>query len=519
MLGYRAKDSVLSVSAVGAVLVCACSLDWDALDPRLGETSGTAGVEPAAGGGSGVSGSTPIAGAAGMPVAGGTGATTGSAVAAGAGGVGAAAGSPAAAGQAGDGTVPTGGVAGAAAAGGQAGAGTVPTGGVAGAAAAGGQAGDGTVPTGGVAGAAAAGGQAGDGTVPTGGVAGAAAAGGQAGDGGAAGANDAAPACVVIDYVAGTGTLSEHQVKFELDTQTLIETGAMQPDCADLRVRFGAGGGTELPLWIAEHSCNSPATEVWVRVPQIPGGGTVVVELWWGDPTAPSVADGELVFEFFDGFEGAALDSARWQVHGSGSVTVAEGVLASVGDVMLQTQANVMASGTRVLGVRIKAESVAHTDVELGAGDVSGLAGSGTWAFDRQWDGVTFLSYDDTLYVVDGPPGSSCNSPTIDPRVMRVGPAWVDTPTTAPATFLTAEFGYQTASTGTQAWLETSRALRLEGTSADACELPSQLPALIGPDHESDSHTPTQELDYVYVRRHAAVQPTASLPECSAVSP
>jgi hypothetical protein len=214
MLGYRAKDSVLSVSAVGALLVCACSLDWDALDPRLGETSGTAGVEPAAGGGSGVSGSTPIAGAAGMPVAGGTGATTGSAVAAGAGGVGAAAGSPAAAGQAGDGTV------------------------------------------------------------PTGGVAGAAAAGGQAGDGGAAGANDAAPACVVIDYVAGTGTLSEHQVKFELDTQTLIETGAMQPDCADLRVRFGAGGGTELPLWIAEHSCNSPATEVWVRVPQIPGGGS-----------------------------------------------------------------------------------------------------------------------------------------------------------------------------------------------------------------------------------------------------
>jgi hypothetical protein len=375
------------------------------------------------------------------------------------------------------------------------------------------------VPTGGVAGAAAAGGQAGAGTVPAGGVAGAAGAGGRAGDGGAAGANDTAPACVVIDYVAGTGTLSEHQVKFELDTQTLIESGAMQPDCADLRVRFGAGGGTELPLWIAEHSCNSPATEVWVRVPEIAGGGTVVVELWWGDPTAPGVADGELVFEFFDGFEGAALDSARWQVHGSGSVTVAEGVLASVGDVMLQTQANVMASATRVLGVRIKAESVAHTDVELGAGDVSGLAASGTWAFGRQWDGVTFLSYTDTLYVVDGPSGSSCDSPTIAPAAMRVGPPWVDTPDTAPATFLTAEFGYETASTGTQAWLETSRALRLEGTSADACELPSQLPALIGPDHESDSHTPTQELDYVYVRRHAAVQPTASLAECSAVSP
>ena len=203
----------------------------------------------------------------------------------------------------------------------------------------------------------------------------------------------------------------------------------------------------------------------------------------------------------------------------SGSVTVAEDVLASVGDVLLQTQANVMASGTRVLGVRIKAEGVIDTDVELGAGDVSGLPRTGTWAFGREWDGVTFLSFNDTLYVVDGPPGSSCSNPTIDPPEMRVGPPWVDTPNTAPATFLTAEFGYQTASTGTEAWLETSRDLRLEGTSVDACELPSQLPALIGLDHQSGSHTPTQELNYVYVRQHAALQPTVSLADCSAVSP
>jgi hypothetical protein len=474
MRGHRAKNRVWSVSAAGAFLVCACSMDWDALDPRLGETSGTAGAEPAATGGQGVSGSTPIGGAAGAPAAGGTGATTG-----GEGGVGAAAGSGEVAGQAGEGTVPTGGVAGAAAAGGQAGAGTV----------------------------------------PTGGVAGAAAAGGQGGDGGAAGANDTAPACVVIDYGAGTSTLSAHQVKFELDTQTLIASGAMQPDCADLRVRLGAGGGTELPLWIAEYSCDSPTTEVWVRVPQISGGGTEVLELWWGDPTATSVADGEAVFEFFDGFDGAAVDPARWQVHGAGSFSVADGVLTSVGDVLLQTQANVMASDTRVLGVRIRAEGLLDTDVELGAGEVTGLAGSGTWAFGREWDGVTLLSYDETLYVVDGPSGSSCDSPTVDLEGMSVGAAWADTTTTAPATFLTAEFGYQTASTGTQAWLETSRALRVEGTTADACELPSQLPALIGLDHQDDAQSPTQELDYVYVRQYAALEPTVSLADCSAVSP
>jgi len=186
------------------------------------------------------------------------------------------------------------------------------------------------------------------------------------------------------------------------------------------------------------------------------------------------VADGELVFEFFDGFDGAAIDTARWQVHGAGSTSVADGVLTSVDDVMLQSQAVVMTSGARVLGVRIKAEGRIYTDVELGAGVVSDLPGAGTWAFDREWDGVTFLSYEDTLYVVNGPTGSSCDSPTLDPDAMRVGAAWADTPDTAPATFLTAEFGYETATTGTQAWLETSRGLRLDGTSADACELPSQ---------------------------------------------
>ena len=457
-----------------------------------------------------------------MPPAGGTGATAGSAAAAGQAGsgtvpTGGVAGAAAAGGEAGVGTVPTGGVAGAAGAGGQSGEGTVPAGGVAGAAGAGGQAGAGAAPTGGVAGAA--GGQAGEGAVPTGGVAGAAAAGGQAGSGGAGGASDSAPACVVIDYAAGTGTLSDYQVKFELDTEALIASGAMQPDCADLRVRLGAGGGTELPLWIAEYSCDTPTTEVWVRVPQIAGGETVVVELWWGDPTATSVADGEAVFEFFDGFEGTALDSTRWQVHGAGSYSVADGVLTSVDDVLLQTQTNVMATGTRVLGVRIRAEGLLDTDVELGAGEVTGLARRGTWAFDREWDGVTLLSYEDTLYVVDGPSGSSCDSPTPDLPEMTVGAAWADTTATAPATFLTAEFGYETASTGTQAWLETSRALRVEGTTADACELPSQLPALIGLDHQNDSNSPTQEVDYVYVRQYAALEPTVSVAECSAVRP
>jgi hypothetical protein len=98
--------------------------------------------------------------------------------------------------------------------------------------------------------------------------------------------------------------LEDFQVSFVIDTATLITAGKMQSNCSDIRVTDWSGN--LLPHWVEENNpgCNNASTRVWVKVPNVyKGTNATTIFVYYGNAGASSVENGNLVFEFFDGFD------------------------------------------------------------------------------------------------------------------------------------------------------------------------------------------------------------------------
>jgi len=76
-------------------------------------------------------------------------------------------------------------------------------------------------------------------------------------------------------------------------------------------IRFALANGTLLNYWV-EEKVDSDYAFVWVRIPKIPASGTIDVYLYYGNPNATSVSNGEATFLLFDDFDGTALDTSKW---------------------------------------------------------------------------------------------------------------------------------------------------------------------------------------------------------------
>lgn len=117
---------------------------------------------------------------------------------------------------------------------------------------------------------------------------------------------------------------TDFQVGITVNTSSLISAGKMQSDCDD--IRFVGEDGTVLPYWIEENNpgCNNSATMIWVKVPSIPTSG-INIYLYYGNSSTTGQSSGSSVFPFFDDFNGAALDTAKWT--GTGTNVVSAGLL------------------------------------------------------------------------------------------------------------------------------------------------------------------------------------------------
>ncbi len=86
----------------------------------------------------------------------------------------------------------------------------------------------------------------------------------------------------------------------------------MKPDFSDLR--FTNPDNTVLTYWVQETGSNYAV--VWVKVPSIPTTGTQVY-LYYGNPSAPSLSNGDATFSFYDDFNTLnptvwSADSGSW---------------------------------------------------------------------------------------------------------------------------------------------------------------------------------------------------------------
>ena len=105
--------------------------------------------------------------------------------------------------------------------------------------------------------------------------------------------------------------LNEHQVCINLNSSNFDFFHA-QPDGRD--IRFFDNENNPLSYWIEEWDVANERARIWVKVPSIPANGTTEIYCYYGNSEITDASDGEAVFEFFDDFEGDALDTNKWTI-------------------------------------------------------------------------------------------------------------------------------------------------------------------------------------------------------------
>jgi hypothetical protein len=116
-------------------------------------------------------------------------------------------------------------------------------------------------------------------------------------------------------------TLTDYQVLVELSGDD-FPTEA-QTDGDD--IRFIDASDTELSYWIEEFDYPGNHAKIWVNVPSILASGETKLKMYYGNPSASAVSDGDATFLFFDDFEGTSLDTSKWDAETTdGYISVAD---------------------------------------------------------------------------------------------------------------------------------------------------------------------------------------------------
>ncbi len=306
--------------------------------------------------------------------------------------------------------------------------------------------------------------------------------------------------------VADAIDLTDFQVRVQIDTATEIAAGRMQASCADIRVYAGNGctAGTPVNFWVADGTCNSAKTDVWLGLPSIAAGSTTSFAIYWGDSGASSASNGSAVFPiFFDDFNDGSIDLTKWNLYNAGILSESGGLLTTAGGASaLWTKEKVMAQGATVFGVRTNAQAAGGADIEYGAATLISPSGGAIHWGSRVWTGVLFMAYDYSLAFVGNGGGGTCLNQSPVPNTK-----WTNNP--GDNTFFLTEFFYEwSGETQTQFGIYDKFGAKRQVTMGNAsCRPAATESAYYQFDHSSDSPNPSSSLDYAYVRKYARVDP------------
>ena len=113
-----------------------------------------------------------------------------------------------------------------------------------------------------------------------------------------------------FDPTATTTThdLYDYQVRIDVDYDLSMKT-----DFSDLRFT-DSDGTTLISYWVQTYTASTSAI-AWVKVPTIPASSTKWIWMYYGNPVANSISNGETTFELFDDFN--ILNASKWSANGS----------------------------------------------------------------------------------------------------------------------------------------------------------------------------------------------------------
>lgn len=311
----------------------------------------------------------------------------------------------------------------------------------------------------------------------------------------------------IAHTAAGAATLTDFQVRVVLNTATEIAAGRMKADCSDLRVYTGNGCviGTPVNFWVADGTCNTTTTNVWLGLPLVRAGSTTSFTLYWGNPTAVTASNGTAVFPiFFDDFNGPAIDTTKWNLHHASILSQSGGRLTTSGGASaLWTKAKVMKAGETVFGVRTNAQAASGADIEYGAATLlAPLSGVGDihWST-RTYSGVLYMAYDVSLAFV----GRQSSAGTC--QNVSAGTKWTNNP--GDTTFFQTEFFYEILSSSSTRFgiYDKFGAKRQTTMGFGGCMPNATESAYWQFDHSDGLPNPSSSLDYAYVRKYANPDP------------
>ena len=118
---------------------------------------------------------------------------------------------------------------------------------------------------------------------------------------------------IEITSDASNNAYAEFQVAVDVPTAALVAAGKAKYNGDDFRFKDAAGNN--LSYWFDPLDYDQLSTRFWVKVPTLPVGSTTIY-MYYGNPSAAGVANGEATFNLFDSFESAGVDALKWDQFG-----------------------------------------------------------------------------------------------------------------------------------------------------------------------------------------------------------
>lgn len=111
----------------------------------------------------------------------------------------------------------------------------------------------------------------------------------------------------------GTSVLTDIQVRFELETASLLDSSKLQLDASDLRIMDL--NCNPIPFYVASLS-DSGTSSIWMKLASIPANDSLHLQLYYGNDTAITASSGDDTFIFFDDFSLDSVDISKWEAIG-----------------------------------------------------------------------------------------------------------------------------------------------------------------------------------------------------------
>ncbi|MEQ1571623.1 MAG: DUF2341 domain-containing protein [Myxococcota bacterium] len=279
----------------------------------------------------------------------------------------------------------------------------------------------------------------------------------------------------------GAVALTAFPVPINIDTESSIASGALDPECADLRVTDRSG--VALPFWVEDGTCDQPDTLVWVAL-DVPVGTTEVV-VTAGPAPIGAPGDGHAVFPVFEDFADGTPFPSGWDLWGDGAWSIHDGLLDLTQPTFaMMSDAAAFTADDSVLVARLDAVGAYDDDVELGGGKFTQVDDN-LWHGDRTWTGFSHVTYEQSMFTEGG-----CGYDQFPERFLPL-------PWEARA-WHRFEVGYDA---GGGSWIAREDGFGLDRSPPEpTCVVPSPQPALVVLDHADGGTNSDQRLDFVLVR-------------------